>query len=75
MRCSNCGKDIPFAGKVCPWCHADKSTDQAKQVFGFIGGLAGGALGWMIHGIIPAIIGFFVGAVAGIIFGSKAKSS
>ena len=21
MLCSNCGKDTPFVGKVCPWCH------------------------------------------------------
>jgi predicted amidophosphoribosyltransferase len=34
MRCSDCGKDIPFTGKVCPWCHTDESGDQQKQVTG-----------------------------------------
>jgi hypothetical protein len=74
MHCSNCGKDVPFAGNVCPYCHADKSGDQQKQVFGFIFGIAGGALGWLIHGVVAALIGFFVGAIVGIIFASKAKS-
>ena len=34
MRCANCGKDIAFTGKVCPWCHTDKSGDQQKQITG-----------------------------------------
>lgn len=28
MRCSNCGKETPFGGKVCHWCGNDKSKDQ-----------------------------------------------
>ena len=28
MRCSNCGKETPFSGKVCHWCNNDKSKDQ-----------------------------------------------
>ena len=28
MRCSNCGKETPFTGKVCHWCNNDKSKDQ-----------------------------------------------
>jgi hypothetical protein len=27
--CSNCGAVIPIKGKVCPYCHADKSEDAA----------------------------------------------
>ncbi len=28
MKCSNCGAEIPYAGKVCPMCHAEKSKDK-----------------------------------------------
>jgi hypothetical protein len=71
MRCSNCGKDIPFTGKVCPWCHTDKSGDQRTQVFGMLFGMAGGILGWAIHGIGVALIGLFVGIIVGIITANK----
>jgi hypothetical protein len=27
MICSNCDKDIPFQGNVCPHCHAKKQRD------------------------------------------------
>lgn len=47
MRCSNCGKDIPFTGNVCPYCHVNKSKDQVALIttffffvtFGLIAGL------------------------------------
>jgi hypothetical protein len=74
MLCSNCGKDVPFAGNVCPYCHANKSEDQQKQVFGILFGMVGGALGWLIHGIGAALIGLFVGMVVGLIAASKMKS-
>jgi hypothetical protein len=32
MRCSNCGKDIPFSGKVCNWCNNGKSKDQETHM-------------------------------------------
>lgn len=31
MLCSNCGKNIPYTGKVCPYCNVDKSEDQFRQ--------------------------------------------
>ncbi|MDA3883950.1 MAG: DUF2116 family Zn-ribbon domain-containing protein [Bacteroidales bacterium] len=31
IRCSNCGKMIPYAGNVCPYCNADKQQDKSKQ--------------------------------------------
>jgi hypothetical protein len=74
MRCSNCGKDVPFGGNVCPYCHADKSGDQQKQVLGIFFGMVGGALGWLIHGIGTALIGLFVGVIVGLIAASKMKS-
>lgn len=73
MRCSNCGKDIPFTGKVCPWCHTDKSGDQRQQVLGIFFGMVGGALGWAIHGIGVALIGLFVGVIIGIVAAKKMK--
>lgn len=32
MQCSGCGKRIPFAGNVCPYCHRDKTDDQQNEV-------------------------------------------
>jgi len=74
MRCSNCGKDIPFAGNVCPYCHADKSGDQRQQVFAILFGFGGGALGWAIHGPVAALIGLVVGVIVGLIVASRVKS-
>ena len=37
MQCSNCGKEIPFTGNVCPHCHANKERDQ--QVYATMMGL------------------------------------
>lgn len=37
MTCSNCGKDIPFRGVVCPWCHQTKVGDQVFKIVSFIG--------------------------------------
>lgn len=36
MRCSNCGKETPFSGKVCNWCGNDKSKDQKTHSIAFI---------------------------------------
>lgn len=44
MRCSNCGKETPFSGKVCHWCNNDKSKDQLT------------AIGAMIIAIIVVLI-------------------
>lgn len=32
MRCSNCGKETPFSGKVCHWCNNNKSKDQETHM-------------------------------------------
>ena len=74
MRCSNCGKDVPFTGKVCNWCNADKSRDQLSQTLGMIFGLAGGGLGWLIHGIGAAFIGLIVGVIVGLFAASRLRS-
>lgn len=64
MMCSGCGKDIPFNGTVCPYCHRDKSKDQEYTVLGviFSGGL--GWLGYKLFGVWGAIGGFIVGMIA-----------
>ncbi len=36
MKCSNCGKRIPFSGRVCPFCHAQKSGDKLRTVIAAI---------------------------------------
>jgi hypothetical protein len=73
MHCTNCGKDIPFAGNVCPHCHADKSGDQAITVLGMIGGGIGGWIGYSVGDVGGAIVGFFCGAIPLIIVGFAMK--
>lgn len=66
MRCSGCGKDIPFGGQVCPYCQRDKTKDQQYTVLAFILGGGLGYLGYLIFGFWGAIIGFIVGCVIAI---------
>jgi predicted lipid-binding transport protein (Tim44 family) len=64
MHCSGCGKNLPFAGQVCPHCQRDKSADQSSTVIagvallfgGFIGNLIGGFGGMIIGGLALALI-------------------
>lgn len=68
MRCSGCGKDVPFGGQVCPYCQRDKSSDQAATVIIGIGLVIGGFLGNLIAGFTGMIIGGFgLGIIAGVI--------
>ena len=48
MLCSNCGKNIPYAGKVCPYCKIDKSADQIQHT------------GCMIIFVIVAVLFFII---------------
>jgi len=72
MRCSNCGKDVPFAGKVCPYCHVDKSKDQMGTMLSFPLGLAGAALGGFLLGFWGGVVGFVGGIAGAMVFASKA---
>ena len=57
VRCSGCGKDIPFMGTVCPHCHRDKGDDKKMHlltVFILIACVVAGAL-------INGVAGFFWG--------------
>jgi RNA polymerase subunit RPABC4/transcription elongation factor Spt4 len=51
MLCSNCGKDIPFLGEVCPWCHKRKFGDQVVTMLGFIGFFVGLGIAFPIAGL------------------------
>ena len=68
IRCSGCGKKIPELGKVCPYCHRDKSADVAAQGAGVIAMMIGGAIGYAIGGFGGMLIGgFALGIIAAII--------
>ncbi|WP_144400054.1 SHOCT domain-containing protein [Geobacter pickeringii] len=67
MYCSGCGKDIPFAGAVCPYCQRDKSNDQAYTVLAMILGLGLGYLGYNIFGFWGAPGGFVIGVIIAVV--------
>jgi len=73
MRCSGCGKDIPFNGSVCPYCQRDKSGDQAFTTITFVGLLVGAGLGYAMGGVMGAIIGAIVGGFIAIFPGLALK--
>jgi hypothetical protein len=63
MRCLNCGKDVPYDGKVCPWCHGDKGSSQKASLIGLALAAATGLGLWQAFGVIAGVIGLVVGAV------------
>jgi hypothetical protein len=75
MKCSNCGKAIPFSGDVCPFCHVDKSPDQVIQICGFIGGLIGCGFGYLIGQVCGLFGGMVFGAIVGVIVGYAANNA
>ena len=76
MRCSGCGKDVPFGGQVCPFCQRDKSSDQTGTVATGVGLLIGGLIGNAISGFSGMLIGGFVlGIVVAIISASGKNHS
>jgi len=75
MLCSNCGKDSPFVGKVCPWCHHNKENDQLIFAMVCISAVIGVILGGLIGGLGFAIGGFFIGMILGAGFGAAANAA
>ncbi len=70
MRCSGCGKNIPFGGQVCPHCQRDKSSDQGLTVVGTIAVLFGGFVGNLVGGFGGMLVGAFgLGMVAVVMMG------
>jgi len=70
MNCSGCGKTIPFAGQVCPYCQRDKSGDQHAVVVGFFFAAIGCGIGYLFS---HELIGILFGCVAGVIIGQSTK--
>jgi hypothetical protein len=74
MRCSGCGKDIPFGGQVCPYCQRDKSSDQRGAVATGAGLLIGGFIGNAVSGFSGMLIGGFVLGVLAAIISASGKN-
>lgn len=83
MRCSNCGKNMPAQGNVCPWCEIDKKPDQIRANCLKIGTFVGSALGLFIGArsgnyffgiVIGMVLGFFQGGLIGDYFFEQYKS-
>lgn len=77
MVCSGCGKDIPFSGAVCPYCHRDKSQDQAAQTLVLGVAAVVGAIGWFVFGFLGGMACFMVAGVVAALFtvGMKPKTN
>lgn len=65
MDCTNCGKDIPFWGDVCPWCHADKSEDKRRYLYAVVGATTVGVVCLFSMGFLWALGGALVGGFCG----------
>lgn len=55
MRCSNCGKQVPFMGRVCPFCHSDKASDKASTIVAWLS-FAFGSIPGLIFGVDRALL-------------------
>src|SRR5688572_32856015 len=73
MRCVNCGKDIPFSGNVCPYCHVDNTKSQTAQILGAVFGLGLGGLGYVLAGLWGALVGFGVGGISALVVSGGLK--
>lgn len=73
MVCSNCGKEIPFVGNVCPYCKVDKRQDQSEFLAGCLGAVVGIVVGAMVAGIGGGIAGFFIGTILALIAAGAGK--
>ena len=75
VRCDNCGSMIPYHGKVCPHCNADKAKGKASSDFQswllVMAGVGGFVGMWMVFTIQPAwfCLGIFWGMIAGLLVG------
>lgn len=69
MTCSNCGKSIPYAGKVCPYCRTNKTGDQVTQTLALGVGFTAGIIAWLMTNEVGQAIGWGIaGMVMGFIF-------
>lgn len=66
--CQNCGKSVPFAGKVCHWCGAEKRQNNmiALAVFGGLAAFIGISL-WTQSLAVGACAVFVIACAAAFI--------
>ena len=57
MRCHNCGKNVPYMGRECPYCHADKTGDKLGTALAIIGSIIGLCVGVSVYGEPWPVIG------------------
>ena len=67
MLCTGCGKEIPFAGQVCPYCQRDKTADQGRHLLLMVCLLIGAGVGYLIGGFSGLLWGAGAGMVLGVI--------
>jgi len=80
MICTNCGKSISIIGKVCPYCHADKSADVSwfwvlatcVMFFAVVGAIVGYALALPTGPLrlMTVPVGIVVGGILGALSGT-----
>lgn len=79
MLCSNCGKNVPYYGSVCPHCLNDKTKDKKThnriKVCIYTGLVAGPLFGAFMYGWSGGIAGFFLGGIAGMCVGLHVRST
>jgi hypothetical protein len=76
MHCSGCGKDIPFAGDVCPYCNRDNTADKQYVVMGFMFSVPALVAGyWIFDSVVAAIVGFVGGCVLAFFASGKNKKT
>lgn len=69
MRCSGCGKDIPFNGDVCPHCQRDKGADQVQHAITVVLIVVGMGIGWLVSDFKGMLWGGTVAVVLAIVIG------
>lgn len=72
VKCSNCGKDAPYGGNVCPFCGVDKDHDKSvhdmKNLVGCIGfpltvWIVTSLSNNLLNGLIAGVVVYFIGQV------------
>lgn len=73
MKCSGCGKSIPFSGQVCPFCQRDKSGDKKQFFWVSVFMLVGAGAGLLVHRDGWGLLGGTIlgGGIAGAIWKPK----
>ncbi len=69
MRCSGCGKDIPFNGDVCPHCQRDNSDDQAQHAITVVLIVVGVGIGWLVSDFKGMFWGGGIAVILAIVIG------